>query len=352
MQVTENLLQRFFDQQCDADEANTVVSYLYTHPEEVEKWLGPDWQQAGKEIPVPASYRKEMWRSIEGEIQIHQPRKIEQRNIYLSVAAVLLIMLCGWWFFSTEYAPAVQQPVLAAQEKTGAIELRANTTKGSIHIQLPDGSDVTLEPGSTVTYAKEFAGTERKIVLNGNGFFDVTKNISKPFVVVTGEITTTALGTSFRVTENKEGVTVKLYTGKVVVNKISSDKHWGGPVYLLPGTSMNYSRQHSRTTVGSFDPEWNGVNKTIAKQQKNMKTPVQLSELYFDNTPLTDVLLQLEERFAIKIQYDSSVINNHFFTGKVLPTDSVETLLHVIGNMNGFMINKEGNNSFLLVKKQ
>lgn len=352
MQVTENLLQRFFDQQCDADEANTVVSYLYTHPEEVEKWLGPDWHQAGKEIPVPASYRKEMWRRIENEIQIDQPKRIGQRNRYLSAAAVLLIMLCGWGFFSKEYPLAVQQVVLAEQEKAGAVELRANTTKRAIHIQLPDGSVVTLEPGSTITYTKDFAGTERKVLLNGNGFFEVRKNISKPFIVVTGEITTTALGTSFRVTENKDGVTVKLYTGKVVVNKIGADKHWSGPVYLLPGTSMSYSRQYSRTTVGSFVPEWNSVNNTIAKQHKNIKTEIQLSELSFDNAPLTDVLLQIEERFSIKIQYNQSVINNHFFTGKILPTDSAETLLQVIGNMNGFVITKEGNNRFLLVQKQ
>lgn len=352
MQVTENLLQRFFDQQCDAEEASTVVSYLYTHPEEVEKWLGPDWQQAGKEIPVPATYRKEMRRRIESEIQIHQPYKIGQRNIYLSAAAVLLIMLCGWWFFSKEYPPTVQQNVLAAQEKEATMELRANTTKAAILIQLPDGSAVRLEPGSTVSYAKNFTGTERKILLNGNGFFEVTKNIKKPFVVVTGEITTTALGTSFRVTENREGVTVKLYTGKVVVNKIGSDKYWSGPVYLLPGTSMNYSRQYSRTTVASFVPELNGIHNSITKQLKNIKTAVQQNELYFDNTPLSDVLLQLEERFDIKIQYDQSVINNHFFTGKVLPTDSAETLLQVIGNMNGFTINKEGNNRFLLIQKQ
>jgi len=349
MQVTENLLQRFFDQQCSAEEANTVVSYLYDHPEEVERWLGPDWKQAGKEIPVPASYRKEMWRRISEEISIPRSEKAGYRQVYLSAAAVILLVLCGWWFFSREYSKPVHQPQLAMLQQSDAMELRGNTTENPLVVHLPDGSDVTLEPRSTIRYTKGFEGNERRIILSGNGFFEVKKDANKPFIVVAGEITTTALGTSFRVTENKEGVTVKLYTGKVVVNKIGADKNWSGPVYLLPGTAMTYSIKQTRTTVAAFVPE-EKKTKTFERDVLKKKMLIAGAELNFDNTPLQNVLSQIEERFAIKIEYDQSIINNRYFTGKVLATDSAELLLNVIGNMNGLTIKKEGNNRFLLVR--
>jgi transmembrane sensor len=352
MQVTENLLQRFFDQQCSAEEANTVVSYLYDHPEDVERWLGPDWRQAGKEIPVPASYRKEMWRRINDEINLTHSRKTSYRHLYMSAAAVILLVLCGWWFFSREYRAAVHEPQLAMLEQTDAMELRGNTTASPLTVHLPDGSEVTLEPGSTIKYIKGFAGKERRIILSGNGFFEVEKDITKPFIVVAGEITTTALGTSFRVTENEEGITVKLYTGKVVVNKKGTDKHWSGPVYLLPGTAMTYSIKQTRTTVAAFVPETKAVKTPERGSVQINKMQIAGTELNFDNTPLQNVLSQMEERFAIKIQYDQSVINNHYFTGKVLPTDSADVLLNVIGNMNGLTIKKEGNNRFRLEKNQ
>lgn len=351
MQVTENLLQRFFDQQCSAEEANTVASYLYDHPEEVERWLGPDWQQAGKEIPVPALYRKEMWKKVRGETNIREPKQIGNRNIYLSVAAAILLVLCSYWFFVSEYDNILQQPQQVSN-KPVEMELRSNTTKTPIAIYLPDKSEVTLEPGSTIKYAKGLSGKERKIILSGNGFFEVKKDITRPFIVVSGEITTTALGTSFRVAENEEGVTVKLYTGKVVVNKEGKDKRWSAPVYLLPGTAMTYSVKQTRTTVASFVPETKKVHAFEEGSIARKKTQIVHAELNFDNTPLQEVLVQIEERFAIKIKYDQSVINNHYFTGKVLPTDSVELLLNVIGNINGLTIKKEANNRFLVVKSK
>lgn len=348
MQVTENLIQRFFDQQCTAEEADAVVSYLYRSPGEVVRWLGPDWKQAGKEIPVPALYRKEIGRRVREQICIAVPKQKLNRNIYLSVAAAILLVFCGSWFFSIQHSVTHTSTSIVVPKQVN-MEMRANTTVNPITIHLPDGSAVTLEPGASIQYVQGFNERERKIILRGNGFFDVQKNADRPFSVVSGEITTTALGTSFRVIENEEGVTVKLYTGKVVINKSGSAKQWAGPVYLLPGTAMTYSVKQAKTTVAVFTPE---TKKRISAEINIKRNKKQLAgtEINFDNTPLQEVLAHMEDHFAIKIQYDQTVINNHYFTGKILPTDSAELLLHIIGNMNGLTIKKEASNRFLLVK--
>lgn len=354
MQVTENQIQRFFDQQCNAEEASTVAFYLQQHPEIVEQWLAPDWNQAVKEIPVPTSYREEMLRKVMEQVDFGKRRNegLYFKRILYAAAAAIIFLLSGWWFFSQEYSNSKRTQTTLAYHRNTPMEIRANISNKPISLMLPDGSSVRMEPGATMKYEKEFTSKERKVFLTGNGFFDVKKDPTRPFTVVSGQITTTALGTSFRVIESTEGVTVKLYTGKVVVNKIGSTQNWGGPVYLLPGTLLTYSVKGAATTVSGFVFEKNHThlattNAKLTTEKKAVKT-----ELIFDNTPLEEVLIQIEKNYLIQIHYDKTKLANHYFTGKVLPTDSVDVILNVIGNMNDLVIKKETDTRFSITKTQ
>lgn len=354
MQVTENQIQRFFDQQCDAEEASTVAFYLQQHPEVLQQWLMPDWNQAEKEIPVPASYREEMLRKVMEQIELNIPRigtKYFKRMIY-AAAATIIFVLSGWWFFSKEYSASKTLQASLAYQKTAPMEIRVNISDKPLLLALPDGSSVTMEPGATLKFEKDFTGNERKVFLTGNSFFEVKKDPTKPFTVVSGEFTTTALGTSFRVIESNAGVTVKLYTGKVVVNKIGSTQNWGGPVYLLPGTLLTHSVKGSATTVSAFIPEKNNQQPETMFTKLMTEKAEQKKELLFDNTPLEEVLKGIEKNYLIQIQYDKNKIANHYFTGKVLVTDSVEVILNVIGNMNDLVIKKETDKRFSITKTQ
>lgn len=352
MQISENQIQRFFDQQCSAEEARTVASYLQEHPDLIEKWLGPDWKQAGKEIPVPSSYREEMFRQITKELRFkEQIRYKPVIQMIVSIAAVFILILTGWLFFTKEYG-VTQQAISAITTQPTYMERRVNITAKPIEILLPDRSVATIMPGTKLQFEKNFSGTERRVLLNGTGFFKVEKNAAKPFIVASGQITTTALGTSFRVEEHKDGVTVKLYTGKVVINKIGSTKNGSEPVYLLPGTAMTFSISENKTTVFGFTPE-KAEKNIVSKKEVIEKTSSGTSEeMNFDNAPLEQVLKAIEKRYAVMIGYDQQHISGRYFTGKVLPTDSIEVILRVIGNINDLSIRKEAENRFSITKNQ
>jgi ferric-dicitrate binding protein FerR (iron transport regulator) len=102
---------------------------------------------------------------------------------------------------------------------------------------LPDGSHAHLNAGSKLTYPASFR-KERHLVLEGEAFFEVVKDPSKPFAVQTGQITTTVLGTSFNVKAyaETEGVTVALKTGKVSVKHDIPGK-WD-QINLVPGEKL------------------------------------------------------------------------------------------------------------------
>src|SRR5699024_6685187 len=68
---------------------------------------------------------------------------------------------------------------------------------------LPDGSKVILNSNSSISYTDGFAKDKRELTLQGEGFFQVTKDPARPFTVHTGNIATTALGTSFNVRHHK-----------------------------------------------------------------------------------------------------------------------------------------------------
>ena len=82
-------------------------------------------------------------------------------------------------------------------------------------VNLPDGSQVWLKEDAQLSYVNGFAGDTRQLKLEGEAFFDVAKNPSKPFIIQAGEGTVTVLGTSFSVDTDDNSTEVLVKTGKV-----------------------------------------------------------------------------------------------------------------------------------------
>lgn len=119
-------------------------------------------------------------------------------------------------------------------------------------VRLPDNSVVTVSSGSIFSYPKAFGSSERRVYLkNGDAFFEVTKDPKKPFSVESGELQTTALGTSFTVEYNPvyRWGKVNLYTGKVAVSQTVKSKI-RSTIFLTPGNAYEYAA--GKETFSSF----------------------------------------------------------------------------------------------------
>ena len=90
---------------------------------------------------------------------------------------------------------------------------------GTLAVHLPDGSDVTLNRHSSISYPRRFSSAERTVSLEGEGFFEVTPNKSKPFVIHSGQADVTVVGTSFNVKSTEGRTEVIVETGRVRVGK-------------------------------------------------------------------------------------------------------------------------------------
>ncbi len=125
----------------------------------------------------------------------------------------------------------------------------ASTTDVPRKISLPDGSLVLLNSNSEVYLAKKFNESRRELLLKGTAFFSVFKNKAKPFIVSSGNLKTTALGTAFYIYQSKLGTaSVSLLEGKVEVKKLN------GVLYLIPGDKATYFNEQNFNKI-SFNKE-------------------------------------------------------------------------------------------------
>ena len=125
-----------------------------------------------------------------------------------------------------------------------------------------------------------------EVSLEGEASFEVNQDASKPFVVRTGNVTTTDLGTKFDVSafQNDETITISLEEGKVEVttNKSGTKKE---DIYLTPTHQLIYNKEKETSNVESFD----------SQKATGWKDNI----LVFDDEPFSKVLVPLERYFGV-----------------------------------------------------
>lgn len=166
---------------------------------------------------------------------------------------------------------------------------------------LPDSSRVTLNQFSSLAYAPDLQGEQRKVTLQGEGFFEVKRNPRKPFVVLTDNARTQVLGTSFTVREDKQSGTteVQVVTGKVAVTTLGGGRP-GKRVVLTPGFKAVAGKTDSLVKSRIEDPNFRAW---------------QTGRLDFDNTRLEQVVASLEDYFGINIKVQNRKLLDCRFTG-------------------------------------
>ena len=162
---------------------------------------------------------------IRQKIEAEEKQKIgissRSANIYfkrwISIAAsiIVLISVTVYYFIST---PSNVQILSDESEMI----VKTNPAGQKSKVFLPDGSIVWLNSESSITYEKEFNSEFRKVTLHGEAYFEVKKDAERPFVVYSGSISTTALGTAFNIHAfDEDNITVSLASGRVNVETIN-----------------------------------------------------------------------------------------------------------------------------------
>lgn len=339
MPIDKTIIEKFLNNRCDAEEAKQVHQYLTEHPEILNEWFYPDWMQVTEEGPVNNYFAEDMYRNIEDNIPEQKPALIKLMP-WTAAAAAVIIVAFSIWFYLPGKKKTGNISQVAKVEKTTTRKMtqqpwqqHQNNSGNKQKIQLPDGSIALLAPSASLKFKPAFDSTKRNLFLEGEAFFDVAKDRSRPFTVYTGNLSTTALGTSFRITTKAAAVRVQLLTGKVVVRATKKSlPGWKNDVYLLPGQQMNYDAASSLVNIsGKEETRKSGIS---------IKQPVHApaEKMEFDNTPLEQVLDQLAKHHRVSITYKATDLNGLGFTGTIFYKDSLPVILQAIAQMNDLLL--------------
>lgn len=153
---------------------------------------------------------------------------------------------------------------------------------------LPDGSAITLNKAARISYPQRFRGITRRVTLEGEAFFDVKRDSSRPFVVEAGPLTITVLGTSFNINEQQGLTEVIVATGRVRVQR------GGLSAELLPGDKL--------LAYDSLD------HFLQTKETDKLYQYYSNKQFVCDNTPLWKLAEALEKAYGRRIRISNPAI--------------------------------------------
>ncbi|SFE41919.1 FecR family protein [Chitinophaga sp. CF118] len=290
--------------------------------------LKDDWDKADAETPLPANLSEGMYRQIEAELFNKKKRLTLRKSLWSAVAATVLLFITIGIFKRNNSKPAMIASLPKRTKNLVQWEEKRNDTNTKEIITLPDGTVVQLFKHSAIRFKQPFVQLKREIVLEGHASFNVSKNQKNPFVVYAGPTATTVLGTSFNVAQNAGDITVKLYSGKVMVKPAGQPSaNWKKAIYLSPGQQMKYNVEKGVVAVTVF--------KTDTIQH--------IESMTFSNSPIQLVLDSLAAKYHVQILYDARELDKIYFTGTIQPTDSLMEILQSMGNMNKLAIAEQNN---------
>ena len=201
---------------------------------------------------------------------------------------------------------------------------------GKETISLADGSTITVNGGSSISYPKTFTGSERRIKLNGEAFFEVEKDPSKPFIVELTGGTVKVLGTSFNIDARKEDdeVSVFVKSGKVAFSTTDGEK-----VVL------------ERNERGVLQKAGNTLQKESLTHLNDLTWLT--NKLVFQSTPLVEVVSQLEEWYQVEIGIEETDMQDCPLDISFEEED-VDTALNLVAGVLQMRVSQKEKGTFLL----
>jgi transmembrane sensor len=242
---------------------------------------------------------------------------IRKISVYAAqAAAVFLIALVSYLFIFTS-----QQP----EFKTLTAETRLEEP-----LKLSDGTLVYLNQGSTFNFPEDFRGSSRIVSLEGEAYFEVAHDESKPFIVTTGNLGIKVLGTSFNVNSfaGAERIEVTIKSGRVLFYSFDPDNDEILEQIMLIGGEK-----------GIYDKQTSQLSRAIIENSNCFAW--KSGQLEFHNTPLAEVLEALERTYNLNFNTALDISTYHLTArfDKESAGDVLETLQIIFG----FNISRAGN---------
>lgn len=284
MPVTPELLHRYYQGNCTDEEKQLVRRWLESqHWEDIA---------AGAETLEEKELKNKGWQALEPQLTTPIRRTFWWK---IGPIAALLLLLLGYFYLSN---PAGQFKTSIAQNKKvtpAPITYQILTAQRGEQktFFLSDGTQVLLNAESELRIPSKFEGTNRQVILSGEGYFKVAKDPAHPFIIQTSMSRVKVLGTVFNLKAYPgERVRVSVEEGKVQFSSVKKDLD---PLILTAQQQACLSRTLQRERFQR--PAW------------------WETKLAFEDTPLGEIIPVLERKFDVRIELSKPELASLTFKG-------------------------------------
>ncbi len=261
------------------------------------------------------SYRKEdrqyalqMMEALKTKISLKQKHRT-MFNLIKYAAVIVFLIINGWLILEKNTLP--EDPISYT-----TIEV----PKGQrVFMTLPDGTQTWLSPHSVLRISNKYNREERLVELDGEGYFSVTKDKEKPFIVTTGQHKVKVLGTRFNVfaySKSKRFET-DLLEGKVEVFDTNNTEQI---VVLNPGEKVSLENNHLVKSNSQFNNE------------EYLKSGI----FTFKNKPFGEILEYMTLWYDVEFEVHDSAKKKRLISGKFRQSDEVKDILKALQGVHPF----------------
>lgn len=297
MEINEDILIRYIDGMLTEEEAAEVKNWRAASLEN-EKLLEQVY------FTTQVASRLKVMRTVNPDEALSRFKsRIHKKEKRLALRQVLgVIQRAAAVLFIPVFLLSAYLFIQQGQGNVRTLAVRTNPGVVSA-FDLPDGSKVWLNANSELRYPSDFNADTRTVELTGQGYFEVTKNAHKPFIVKADkDYSVEVLGTSFNVSAYKDESMIEttLVEGSVKLNVVSGGKRM--TQMLKPNEKAEYQKGADKIKV--FD-----VNTEYDTAWKN-------GEIIFRNHPMDKVLKTLERHYHAVFEVKDNEILKSIITAR------------------------------------
>ncbi|WP_316824154.1 FecR family protein [Pedobacter miscanthi] len=287
----------------------------------IDQWFASkEKDSADQQMQIGEGVGEDIFSGITSQISKQgQKPKINKKYWAIAASVALILGFASFFLLKSKVYQAPQLEMVYDTFATGNAEIKK--------MVLPDGTTIYLNAGTVIRIPRDFKGAVKRNVMldRGEAFFEVKRDTLRPFRIVTGQYTTTVLGTSFNINAypERKGYQVAVRTGKVRVEKREGKHVLVLGENLIKNQVLSYNNENHQTTI---------ANKPTAKYA-DWRTD---RSAYLDQMDLVQIGHVLSRQYNIKVE----VITD----GANLPKYSLSLKYSDLRQVLGYLAIKTGMN--------
>lgn len=325
IQINDDIKNRFLSGECTDEELVMLRDWMKANPEEARELFGMERlydemkaQSMPKEKILLAEHK--MTERIEAmQAELHHAHIVRMWRRAAAIVVVCVLTGMAWMY--------LQHRAFFKPEMVVAMASAENDTT----VTLPDGTKVWLNKLASIQYPRDFEGEERKVLLDGEGYFEVTKNPHKPFIVESDVMSVRVLGTifNFKVEKAKQRAVVSLLQGEVRV----AGNHNEGMMVLSPGQKACVDAKTGKMTLSEADV----YQDALWHEHKTM----------FNNETIRGIARMLERIYQVQVVVDPAIDRSSTYSGVIKEKETIDSVLDLLQNTLPIRYKLKGNKVYI-----